>query len=158
MTLRNIKNKDNAELAILLRSVLIEMGVPKTGTAYEDPELDAMYQAYERVKSAYFVIESEGVLLGGAGVSPLRDGSPEICELQKMYFSPLARGKGWGDLMIQHCLTFAQAQQFKKCYIETMPNMQAAQKLYQKKGFEYIEGPLGNTGHNNCSVWMLKNL
>ena len=58
--------------------------------------------------------------------------------------------------MIEHCLTFAQAQQFKKCYIETMPNMQAAQKLYQKKGFEYIEGPLGNTGHNNCSVWLLK--
>ena len=63
MTLRNIKNKDNAELAILLRSVLIEMGVPKTGTAYEDPELDVMYQAYERARSAYFVIESEGVLL-----------------------------------------------------------------------------------------------
>ena len=38
--------------------------------------------------------------------------------------------------------TFAIKSNFTKCYIETMPNMISAQKLYLKKGFEYIDKPL----------------
>ena len=40
----------------------------------------------------------------------------------------------------------------------SMPNMISAQKLYLKKGFEYIDKPMGNTGHTACPVWMLKDL
>jgi putative acetyltransferase len=36
--------------------------------------------------------------------------------------------------------------------------MEAAQKLYNKVGFEYLDKPLGNTGHTSCPVWMLKKL
>jgi putative acetyltransferase len=36
--------------------------------------------------------------------------------------------------------------------------MLAAQKLYQKAGFEYLCEPLGATGHTSCPVWMLKEL
>jgi putative acetyltransferase len=47
---------------------------------------------------------------------------------------------------------------FEKCYLETLPNMLAAQKLYQKVGFQYLEEPLGCTGHSSCPVWMIKEL
>ena len=158
MILRAVKKKDNPKLARLLRAVLIEMGVPKTGTAYEDPELDAMYEAYQQPKSSYFVIEVMGEIIGGAGIAPLQKGPSSVCELQKMYFGPKARGRGWGAQMMAHCLDFAKQHGFLQCYIETMPNMRAAQKLYNKTGFQYLEGPMGDTGHCNCSVWMLKNL
>ena len=158
MTLRAVEKKDNLQLAQLLRSVLIEMGVPKTGTAYEDPELDAMYAAYQQPNSGYFVIEHAGELVGGAGIAPLQKGPVGVCELQKMYFGSKARGKGWGALMMSHCLDFAKKQGFLQCYIETMPNMLAAQKLYCRTGFQYLSGPMGDTGHCNCSVWMLKDL
>jgi putative acetyltransferase len=39
-----------------------------------------------------------------------------------------------------------------------MPYMKKAQQLYLKNGFEYLEGPMGNTGHYSCTVWMLKKL
>ena len=39
-----------------------------------------------------------------------------------------------------------------------MFNMKSAQKLYLKKGFKYIENPIGNTGHSSCPVWMIKDL
>lgn len=158
MTLRAVEKKDNPKLASLLRAVLIEMGVPKTGTAYEDPELDTMYEAYQHQRSAYFVVEEAGKVVGGAGIAPLKKGPDGICELQKMYFGPEARGKGWGSQMMAHCLDFAQKQGFSQCYIETMPNMLAAQKLYNKTGFYYLENPMGDTGHCNCSVWMLKEI
>ena len=43
MKIRAIENKDNTALAVAIRKVLIELGVPKVGTAYEDEELDAMF-------------------------------------------------------------------------------------------------------------------
>ena len=60
--------------------------------------------------------------------------------------------------MIKICLDRAREFGFEKCYLETMPYMKAAQKLYEKKGFEYIDAPLGDTGHYSCPVWMLKQL
>ena len=47
---------------------------------------------------------------------------------------------------------------YDKCYIETMFNMESAQKLYLKKGFSYLDKPKGNTGHSSCPVWMIKDL
>jgi putative acetyltransferase len=158
MLIRPIELKDNQQLALAIRAVLIEMGVPKVGTAYEDKELDEMYETYDADRSRYFVIEKAGDILGGAGLAPLKDGAPNVCELQKMYFMPDARGKGKGKEMIHKCLSFARAQKFDLCYIETMPNMLDAQTLYKKVGFEYIQYPMGNTGHSSCPVWMTKSL
>ena len=158
MLIRPIELKDNQQLALAIRAVLIEMGVPKVGTAYEDKELDEMYETYDADRSRYFVIEKAGDILGGAGLAPLKDGAPNVCELQKMYFMPDARGKGKWKEMIHKCLSFARAQKFDLCYIETMPNMLDAQTLYKKVGFEYIQHPMGNTGHSSCLVWMTKSL
>ena len=158
MLIRPIELKDNQQLALAIRAVLIEMGVPKVGTAYEDKEFDEMYETYDADRSRYFVIEKAGDILGGAGLAPLKDGAPNVCELQKMYFMPDARGKGKGKEMIHKCLSFARAQKFDLCYIETMPNMLDAQTLYKKVGFEYIQHPMGNTGHSSCPVWMTKSL
>jgi putative acetyltransferase len=158
MKIRVIEKKDNSKIALAIRSVLIEMGVPKVGTAYEDKELDAMFEAYQQNRFIYYVVTEGEEILGGAGIAPLKNGNPAICELQKMYFLPSARGKGLGKQMIQKCLKFAKNNHFEKCYIETMPNMKEAQKLYLKTGFEYIPHPMGNTGHSSCPIWMLKPL
>lgn len=158
MYIRPIQKTDNNEIAKVIRKVLLEMGVPKLGTAYADKELDAMYEAYDFSRSKYFVVESEGVLFGGAGIAPLKGEDPSICELQKMYFLPEARGIGKGNQMIQLCLDFAIEHDFSLCYIETMPNMLDAQKLYKKMGFSYINHSMGCTGHTSCPIWMTKKL
>lgn len=158
MKIRLIEKADNEKIAATIRKVIIEMGAPKVGTAYEDEELEAMFEAYQKDRFIYFVVEHENEVLGGAGIAPLKNGDPSICELQKMYFLKEARGRGLGKQMIQKCIDFAKASNFEQCYIETMPNMQDAQKLYIKTGFEYIDHAMGNTGHSSCPVWMLKSL
>jgi putative acetyltransferase len=158
VTIREVREEDNAALAKAIRQVLIDIGVPKVGTAYADPELDFMYQAYQTTRSAYFVIEEDGVVLGGAGIAPLAGEDPKICELQKMYFLAQGRGRGLGQQMIDHCLAYAKDQNFELCYLETLPYMKAAQKLYLKTGFSYIDGPMGSTGHTSCNVWLTKAL
>ncbi len=75
-----------------------------------------------------------------------------------MYFTPEARGIGLGSKIMNFCLQKAKEFGFEKCYLETLPYMKSAQKLYKKVGFKNIEGPMGSTGHCSCDVWMLKNL
>ena len=158
MNIRELKKTDNSELAALLRKILIEMGVPKKGTAFEDPEIDSLYETYNTARSKYFIVEEDNIIKGGAGISQLKNEAFEICELQKMYVDPSMRGKGIGSIMIEKCLQFAKENKFKLCYIETMPNMLDAQKLYLKYGFEYINSPMGNTGHTACPIWLTKSL
>ena len=158
MLIRPINESDNKHISVILREVLIEMDIPRIGSAYEDPEINNMYESYQSNRSIYFVVEENNKILGGAGINQLKNGDVNICELQKMYFHKSIRGRGIGDKMIELCLNFAVESNYKKCYIETMPNMVDAQKLYIKKGFKYIDNPLGNTGHTACPIWMLKSL
>ncbi len=157
--IRPVQPKDNKALANLIRSVLVEMGVPKVGTAYEDESLDKMYDAYSHSRMQYYAVEKKGEIVGGAGIAPLQgETSDDICELQKMYFLPVTRGKGIGYQLIEKCLSFAKEQGYTKCYLETMPYMKAARKLYHKVGFVSLEKPIGNTGHYSCQAWMIKEL
>ena len=94
MLIRPINDSDNKHIAVILREVLIEMDIPKIGSAYEDPEIDNMYESYQSSRSIYFVVEENNRILGGAGINPLKEGDVDICELQKMYFHKSIRGKG----------------------------------------------------------------
>lgn len=156
--IREIRPEDNVEVAKVVREVLIEMGVPKVGTAYADSALDKMYQTYDAARAAYFLVAEANRILGCAGIAQLENYDGNVCELQKMYFLPEARGRGLGARMMQVCLDRAKEYEYDQVYIETMPYMKGAQKLYLKFGFEYIDKPMGDTGHFSCPIWMLKNL
>ena len=158
MLIRKIQPQDNEQIASVIREVFVSDNYPKTGTAFADTQLDFMFETYDKPRATYFVVENEGKIIGGAGVSQLDNSSENICELQKMYFLQEARGKGIGFLMIQKCLEKAAELGYEKCYLETLPEMLAAQHLYKKAGFEYLCKPIGNTGHTTCPVWMIKQL
>ena len=156
--IRKIEKKDNPAVAQLIRAIFEELEIPKVGTAYQDPYLDLMFEEYNKPRSVYFVVEHQEKIIGGAGIAPLANEKETICELQKMYFLPIARGKGIGSQMMTICLQAAKDFNFEQCYLETMPFMHDAQKLYKKKGFDYLCNAMGNTGHSSCPVWMLKDL
>ncbi|MFM2229114.1 MAG: hypothetical protein RL607_372 [Bacteroidota bacterium] len=158
ISIRKIRQADNPKIAQVIRTVFEHDGYPLTGTAYADPQLDYLYETYQHEKTVYFVVESDGQLLGGGGIGTLDNGDASTCELQKMYFLPQLRGKGVGQQLILKCLEAATELGYQNCYLETLPEMKAAQHVYQKMGFTYLCAPLGNTGHTSCPVWMLKSL
>ena len=158
MTIRKIQLEDNEQIAAVIRTVLTSFNVPKVGTAFADPQLDCLFETYNVEKSVYFVIENNKKIIGGCGIMQLENESKNICELQKMYFLPEARNLGLGRQTIELCLQKAIEYNYEYCYLETMPNMEAAQNLYRKVGFVNLKNPMGNTGHTNCPVWMLKKL
>ena len=156
--IRNIHPDDNKELAAIVRNTLAEFGANHPGTVYYDPTTDALYELFQKPGSIYYVAELNGELIGGAGIYP-SEGLPEgTCELVKMYLLPKARGLGLGKTLIDKVLAYAKENGYKNVYIETMPELKQAMKVYEKFGFRYLDGPMGNTGHTGCSVWMLLKL
>lgn len=158
LCIRPVLPRDNRMLATVIREVLIEMGVPKKGTTLGDASLECMYETYQAPRSAYWVIADSSGIWGGGGIAPLEVAERRVCELQKMYFKRELRGLGWGDRLIRTSLERARDLGFEYCYLETMPYMQAAQNLYRRHGFQYLQHPLGDTGHSACTVWMEKEI
>ena len=92
-SIRPIEPADDAAMAAIIRAVMPEFGASGDGFAINDPEVDWMSRAYSEPRHAYFVLERDGRVLGGAGIAPLAGGDASTCELRKMYFLPEARGQ-----------------------------------------------------------------
>lgn len=156
-TIRPIEARDNAAIEKIIRSCLVEYGGNHEGTAWTDPNLGCFSEVYSRDGSGYWVAEDEtGKIVGGTGIGSLA-GEDDVCELQKMYCLPEARGTGVAHSLLKEALGFAGLH-YKQCYLETLENMIEAQRFYEKNGFVRIRKALGNTGHFNCDVCYLKDL
>jgi putative acetyltransferase len=157
--IRPITIHDDTRIAGIIRSVMPEFGASGEGFAINDPEVDWMTKAYSAPRSAYFIVELEGQVLGGGGIAPLQGASnPRICELRKMYFLPALRGLGAGQELINTCLGKARDFGFELCYLETLTGMDSAMALYHKAGFRSLDKPMGNTGHGGCNRFFAKSL
>ena len=154
--IRTIQSTDNPALASLVKDTLAEFGANRPDTAYFDPSTDTLFEVFQKPRSVYNVAEINGEIIGGAGVYPTDGLDSDTCELVKMYLRPHARGLGLGRLLIEKCIQQAKELDYKKIYLESMPELKQALKVYEKFGFEYLKGPMGNSGHTGCSLWMLK--
>ena len=158
VVIRPIQQNDNPHIAKIIRSTLEEFGANKPGTVYYDASTDHLFELFQTKGAGYFIAEVNGEMMGGGGYFH-SDGLPEdTCELVKMYLTPQSRGKGIGAAIILKSMEDARKNGFTKMYLETMPELKQAIAAYEKFGFEYLSGPMGNTGHHGCSVWMCKSL
>lgn len=158
VTYRQINATDNSELAKIIKSTLVEYDSATAGTVFTDEGTNKLSTTFIDKRSWYFVAYLGGELLGGAGIN-LLSGEPEsVCELQRMFLKPTARGKGIGKKLMQLCLDFAKSKDFEICYLETFPALKEAIYLYEKTGFKYISYQMGNTGHFACTTRMIYEL
>jgi putative acetyltransferase len=155
---RLIQSEDNPVIAAIIKSVLTEFKANKPGTVYYDPTTDDLYSLFSGQQREYWILDIDGKIAGGSGVFPT-EGLPDgCCELVKLYLLPEQRGKGHGKQLMEKCFESARKFGFKQMYLETMPELKNAMGLYEQCGFEYLKGPLGNSGHFGCDLWMLKKL
>ncbi|SFI05801.1 GNAT family N-acetyltransferase [Halpernia frigidisoli] len=158
ITVRKIEEKDNLEIASIIRSCFDDFNAPKSGTVYVDPTTDHLYDLFKEKKSALFVAQENEKLLGCCGIFPT-EGLPEDCaELVKFYLHKNSRGKGIGRKLMEESISFAKDIGFKSIYIESLPEFSTAVSIYEKQGFKFLEKSLGNSGHSGCNLWMLKEL
>lgn len=88
----------------------------------------------------FFVLD-RGEVQGTCAV--LRHGADE-CEIAKMAVAPSARGRGYGDLLMEASLAFAREIDSRRVVIVSNTILSPAIRLYQKHGF--VEVPLASDG------------
>jgi putative acetyltransferase len=156
--LRPVAEADNAALAQLIRTISDEYEVPRQGTVYSDPRTDALYQLFQAPGSVFWVAEMDGAIIGCGGLYPTPRLGERCVELVKFYLVAAARGRGLGRQLLDRCLASARKLGYQQVYLESFPQFVAAIAMYEKLGFRHLPGPLGQSGHSACPVWMLKEL
>ena len=155
--IRLIEEKDNKIIESIIRECLIEFGGNREGLAWADPDLGRFSEIYNKEGYRYWVVEDEeGKVVGGVGIGKLNE-TDDVCELQKMYLLKETRGTGVAHKLMKIALDYAKLY-YKKCYIETLSNMIAANKFYKKYGFISLDKPYVQTAHYACDVWYIKEL
>ena len=153
--IREIQPQDNSAVEAVIRSCLIEFGANHAGTAWADPDLGRFSEIYNSPGNRYWVAEDEtGKIVGGTGIGRLTD---TVCELQKMYCLPQARGTGIARDLMEQALQYAR-DHYTHCYLETLDNMVAAQRFYEKHGFVRTDKAPVQTEHFACEEKYIKAL
>ena len=156
-TVREIEPRDNAGVERVIRNCLIEFGANHEGTAWADPDLGHFSEIYASVGRKYWVaLDESGEVVAGVGIGEI-PGVAGVCELQKMYCIKEARGTGISHVLMDLALEYAQSH-YNECYLETLENMHAAHRFYEKYGFVRTYEQIGRTGHFLCDVLYIKDL
>ena len=150
------------------------MGLSGEGVDSRKPEVvryrEELQSAFERLNrewiEAYFVLEPADVetlsdprrkiLDPGGQVFFVLEGreaqgtcavlrhSADECEIAKMAVAPAARGRGYGDLLMEASLAFAREIHSRRVVIVSNTVLHPAIRLYRKHGF--VEVPLARDG------------
>jgi putative acetyltransferase len=158
MQIRPIEPGDNEALAKVIRAALAEFGANKPGTVYFDPTTDALYELFKTPRSYYYVAIEDNQVVGGCGIFPTDNLPDGTCELVKLYVAKEARGSGLGKELMEKSMSWAKSSGYTQVYLESMPELAKAVSIYEKVGFRSLDGPLGNSGHCGCDIWMLKEI
>ncbi|MGX1433570.1 putative acetyltransferase [Cytobacillus horneckiae] len=157
MNIREIEPKDNPVIEAIIKNSLESVGLNIEGTAYFDPHLGKLSEFYNQLShSKYWVAEIDNKVVGGIGIAVFDEGK-EICELQKLYLSPEAQGKGCAIKLMETAINFAE-KHYQYCYLETRHDLKAASSLYKKFEFDLLQEPLNGSEHSAMDAWYLKKL
>lgn len=156
--IRPIEIKDNEAIERIIKESLEAVGLDMPGTAYTDPQLGDLAGFYSQLNGAgYWVaVDADGDVLGGVGIGPFGE-EPGVCELQKLYVAPEARGQGLSRELMAAALEFA-GQHYERCYLETSKKLVVANELYVKLGFRKLAEPLAGSEHGAMDAWYMKEL
>ena len=109
-----------------------------------DAELAGLPGRYARPGGTLLLAKGgDGQVLGCVAVRPLA--IPGACELKRLYVRDAGRGRGAGRALVSAALAFAERAGHGQMLLDTLPRMDAAQRLYRALGFTPVPSYNGDT-------------
>ena len=119
------------------KAVIVEVCFEMFGHApakFED--MDEISTQYAAPAGTFLVLMDEERVVGTGAIRRLDE---QTCELKRMWFLPAYRGRGYGAKMTEMLFEFARGAGYKRVKLDTLPELEAANKLYRRLGFHPIE-------------------
>ena len=133
MLVREINPAEVPAAIELVRQTLGEFGLQFGEGSTTDEQMHGLPGSYRDAGGEFFVaVDESGALIGTAGVIPVE---PDVYELRKMYLAPATRGRGVGQRLLEACLAFCRGRRAKAVVLDTLHEMGAAVRFYEKNGF-----------------------
>lgn len=111
-----------------------------------DEELRHLEKKYGMPSGRLYLLYVDDKLAGCVG---LRKMDREKCELKRLYVKPAFRGQELGALLLERVMNDARRIGYKYMYLDSLPFLKTAIKMYKRYGFEEIEryndSPVDNT-------------
>jgi putative acetyltransferase len=99
-------------------------------------ELQNLPGKYGEPAGAILLAESAGSTVACVALRPLES---NICEMKRLYVSPVARGIGLGEKLCRDIIAVAVEKGYGVMRLDTLKTMTSAIKLYESFGFREIE-------------------
>jgi len=138
---------DLAAVVVLFRAYAASLAVDLAYQNFE-AEMQAMPGAYAPPAGALLLArDADGTPLGAVALRPTAETGR--CEMKRLYVSPAGRGRGVGERLVNKLAATALRIGYREMWLDTLPDMVAAQALYRRLGFEvaapYYATPVAGT-------------
>ena len=94
----------------------------------------------------YLDVSDDGIARGCIALRKLSDGKGEV---KRLYVRPEYRGNGIATALVERIIEDARNIGYKELYLDTLPELESAVKLYKSFGFEetgqYNDSPVDKT-------------
>ncbi len=133
---------DIAEVVGLFREYEASLSVDLCFQDFE-AEVAELPGAYAHPQGRLLLARRAGAPVGCIALKPLAatDG-----EMKRLYVCPAARGTGAGRRLVEAVLSAAREIGYRRLFLDTLPEMVEAQRLYLKLGFRetqaYVHNPV----------------
>ena len=105
--------------------------------AIRDGADNAFYSQFNKINAIkHAIVAYENELAVGCGA--IKEYTPGIAEVKRMYVLPAMRGKGVAITILQALEAWAKELQYNACILETGKRQPEAISLYQKAGYDRI--------------------
>ena len=111
-----------------------------------DHEIEDLGYKYGRPEGRLYIVLDGGMAVGCIGLRKMDD---DRCEMKRLYVRPEYRRHGIAAKLCAMIIEDAEEIGYKEMYLDTLPGLEAAIKLYEDIGFEitgpYNDSPLDTT-------------
>jgi ribosomal protein S18 acetylase RimI-like enzyme len=130
-----LENNDIEEIKLLFREYMAELkGIDLSFQGFEN-ELNSLPGYYSAPNGCLLIARFNETV---AGCIALRKITDEICEMKRLFVKPEFRNYKIGKLLIDGIILEATSIGYQEMYLDSLPTMSKAIKLYESLGFQRI--------------------
>jgi len=123
-------HSDDKTFLLLVKELDIELAV-RDGNEHA---FYAQYNKLDQIRHVVVVYFEENPV----GCGAIKEFSPDVMEVKRMYVTLNQRGQGIASLVLQELENWAKELGYKKCILETGKKQPEAIRLYEKSGYKSI--------------------